>query len=163
MKKKALPHIWLRFFSFYALPCHSTLPKLRYRSVLMVLLWFFSPPFLLGDCVCKDAGSDLRVRVSLGDDGGLQFPHDIKLHHPLAELSEHGQCSGGGKAALSLLNEGGSTRTIVQDTNNGPNPMEDPLQTYLTLISVLQPLNSPWHSLCRLKHRFVPVVLPVVR
>jgi len=74
----------------------------------------------LGDCVCKDAGSDLRVRVSLGDDGGLQFPHDIKLHHPLAELSEHGQCSGRGKAALLLLNEGGSTRTNVQDTNNGP-------------------------------------------
>lgn len=93
----------------------------------MVLLWFFSPPFLLGDCVCKDAGSDLRVRVSLGDDGGLQFPHDLKLHHPLAELSEHDQCSGRGKAALSLLYEGTSTRTIVQDTNNGPRPMEDPL------------------------------------
>lgn len=128
----------------------------------MVLLWFFSPPFLLGDCVCKDAGSDLRVRVSLGDDGGLQFPHDIKLHHPLAELSEHGQCSGRGKAALSLLNEGGSTRTIVQDTNNGS--WTSPINGGSTLntLSVLQPLNSPWHSLSRLKHRFVPFGLHVV-
>lgn len=34
VKKRALPHIWPRFFSFYALPCHSTLPKQRHRSVL---------------------------------------------------------------------------------------------------------------------------------
>lgn len=87
----------------------------------MVLLWFFSPPFLLGDRVCKDAGSDLRVRVSLGDDGGLQFPHDFELHHPPAELPEHDQCSGRGKAALSLSDEGSlHSLTIVQDANNGP-------------------------------------------
>jgi len=138
----------------------------------MVLLWFFSPPFLLGDCVCKDAGSDLRVRVSLGDDGGLQFPHDIKLHHPLAELSEHGQCSGRGKAALLLLNEGGSTRTNVQDTNNGP--WTSPIQwrihfkhTSRSFHAHFCPATSKfslsWHSLSRLKHRFVPVGLHVVR
>lgn len=98
----------------------------------MVLLWFFSPPFLLGDCVVQDAGSDLGVRVSLGDDGGLQFPHDIKLHHPPAELSEHGQRPGGGKAAILPL-YAGSTGTIVQGKNNGTQPM----RIYLVVICAL--------------------------
>lgn len=49
----------------------------------------------------KDAGSNIGVRVSLGDDRGLQFPDHIQLHHPDAELQEHGERVGGGKACVS--------------------------------------------------------------
>lgn len=53
-----------------------------------------SPPSLL----LKDAGSNIGVRVPLGDDRGLQFPDHVQLHHPDAELQEHGERVGGGKA-----------------------------------------------------------------
>lgn len=57
------------------------------------LQWAFSP--------LKDAGSNIGVRVSLGDDRGLQFSDNIQLHHPDAELQEYGECVGGGKAKVS--------------------------------------------------------------
>lgn len=56
-------------------------------------MWLFSP--------LKDAGSNIGVRVSVGDDRGLQFPDNIQLHHPTAKLQEHGERVGGGKASLS--------------------------------------------------------------
>lgn len=55
----------------------------------------------------KDAGSNIGVRVSLGDDRGLQFPDHVQLHHPDAELQEHGECVGGGKADVSARLHGG--------------------------------------------------------
>lgn len=58
------------------------------------LLWAFTPSQL------KDAGSNIGVRVSLGDNRGLQFPDNIQLHHPNAELQEYSECAGGGKATV---------------------------------------------------------------
>lgn len=65
------------------------LPELFSR----ILLWAFSP--------LKDAGSNIGVRVSLGDNRGLQFPDHIQLHHSYAELQKHRERAGRGKAVLS--------------------------------------------------------------
>lgn len=69
--------------------------------------WAFIPPSPRE----KDAGSNLGVRVSLGNDRGLQLPDHVQLHHPAAELQEHRQRAGGGRANSSApQRQGGITQ-----------------------------------------------------
>lgn len=78
----------------------------------------FSPP-------PKDAGSNIGVRVSLGDNGGLQFPNYVQLHHPIAELQEHGQRAGGGKNTVSHdggMGDGGNDQIRSQSHVSNHNP-----------------------------------------
>uniref|UniRef100_A0AAV2L5L0 Uncharacterized protein n=1 Tax=Knipowitschia caucasica TaxID=637954 RepID=A0AAV2L5L0_KNICA len=53
-----------------------------------------SPPEPLS--LSHDAGPNIGVGVSLGDNRGLQFPDHIQLHHPHAELQEQRECAGRG-------------------------------------------------------------------
>lgn len=81
------------------------------------LPWASPPPSL----PLKDAGSNIGVRVPLGDDRGLQFPDHVQLHHPDAELQEHGERVGGGKADVSARMHGGMHACMhAQDSQKDP-------------------------------------------
>ncbi len=165
MKKRALPHIWPRFFSFLriALPFNLTQTDIA--------------PFLTTPnswCYCDFSPFHFYWATVFA-----RMPDQISVSEFLSETTEDYNSP-----------TTSSFTTRLQSCRNTVNVLEEvrPLcncytrehrlvllcmtqitvpvnggSTFFIHISVLQPLNSPWLSVSLLKLRFVPVRLLVVR